>query len=77
MPYAIAPKTQTRVPMVVWMSKGMASDGRIDTDCLRHEANAPASHDNLFHSVLGLMQVETVEYSRSLDLFAGCRRPAT
>jgi len=77
MPYAIAPKTQTRVPMVMWLSNGMASDGAIDVDCLRHEASAPVSHDNLFHSVLGLMQVETVEYSRSLDLFAACRRPAT
>ena len=34
------------------------------------------SHDNLFHSVLGLMNVTTRVYDPSLDLFAPCRRPA-
>jgi lipid A ethanolaminephosphotransferase len=31
------------------------------------------SHDNFFHSVLGLLDVETKEYRRDLDIFAGCR----
>lgn len=72
-PYAIAPPTQTKVPMVMWLSPEMVSARGIDLACLRHEAKAPASHDQLFHSVLGLLQVQTAEYSLQLDLFAGCR----
>ncbi|MBC7989323.1 MAG: phosphoethanolamine--lipid A transferase [Luteimonas sp.] len=74
MPYAIAPDTQTKVPMVLWLSSGFAADRGIDTSCLRREAKAPASHDNLFHSVLGLMQVQTREYDPRLDLFQSCSR---
>lgn len=71
-PYAIAPDTQTRVPMVMWLSSGFAASRGVDMECLRREATAPASHDNLFHSVLGLMQVGTPEYEPKLDLFRGC-----
>ena len=31
-----------------------------------------AAHDNLFHSVLGLMGVSTAAYRRSLDAYTGC-----
>ncbi len=73
-PYAIAPKEQTRVPMVMWFSPGFQADALLDMDCLHREASQPASHDNLFASVLGLMQVTTGEYRQSLDLFASCRK---
>jgi lipid A ethanolaminephosphotransferase len=73
-PYAIAPATQTQVPMVMWFSPEMAKDRGIDLACLRRRAAQPASHDNLFHSVLGLMQVRTRAYDRRRDLFAGCDR---
>jgi lipid A ethanolaminephosphotransferase len=72
MPYAIAPETQTKVPMVFWLSPGFAAARGIDTSCLRREGKEPASHDNLFHSVLGLMQVQTREYDPRLDLFRSC-----
>lgn len=71
-PYAIAPDTQTRVPMVMWLSPGMAASRGIDQGCLKRESAAPVSQDNLFHSVLGLMQVSTPEYDPRLDLFHGC-----
>ncbi len=72
-PYAIAPQTQTRVPMVMWLSPGFARSRGVDLTCLRREGEQmPASQDNLFHSVLGLMQVSTPEYDPRLDLFRGC-----
>jgi lipid A ethanolaminephosphotransferase len=74
-PYAIAPQTQLRVPMVMWLSPGFAASRGIDTACLRREAERPASHDNLFHSVLGLMQVGTSVYDARRDLFGRCVRP--
>ncbi|UUZ71079.1 hypothetical protein LP415_18095 [Polaromonas sp. P1(28)-8] len=30
------------------------------------------SHDNYFHSVLGLMKVQTRVYQPALDIYAGC-----
>ena len=71
-PYAIAPDLQTHVPMVVWLSRQMSS-GDVDARCLRRKSHAALSHDNLFHSVLGLLDVETQAYQPSLDIFDGCR----
>lgn len=72
-PYAIAPKEQTSVPMVWWLPEGSARDLRVDTSCLRAEAQKPASHDNLFSSILGLLDIETPRYKAERDLFAPCR----
>ena len=30
------------------------------------------SHDYLFHSILGMLDVETRDHRQSLDFFAGC-----
>jgi lipid A ethanolaminephosphotransferase len=72
MPYAIAPEEQTRVPMLMWFSPGFAADRGLNLACLRQRAEQRADHDNLFPSVLGLMQVKTAVYDRSRDVFAGC-----
>jgi lipid A ethanolaminephosphotransferase len=72
-PYPIAPKEQTRVPMVLWISPGFAREAALDLGCLKRRAAQPASHDNLFHTVVGLMDVRTAVYERPLDLTAGCR----
>ncbi len=74
MPYSIAPKVQTEVPMVMWFSPSYVKDFALDTGCLRQRASLPAAHDNLFHSVLGFMDVKTGIYEPSMDLAADCRR---
>lgn len=72
-PYAIAPDVQTSVPMVMWFSSGFADSRGIDVGCIARKAESiDASHDNLFHTVLGLMQVRAPEYRASLDLLRGC-----
>ncbi len=73
MPWSIAPREQTHVPMVMWFSPGFARASGLDSTCLRRRASLPASHDNLFSSVLGLMQVTTSEYQPAYDLFESCR----
>jgi lipid A ethanolaminephosphotransferase len=77
MPYAIAPEAQIHVPMVTWLSPSMRETMGVDQSCLVNHAAQRVSHDNLFHSVLGLMDVKTSVYDPSLDLFAACRRPAS
>lgn len=72
-PYSIAPKVQVEVPMVMWFSEGYARSFGLNTDCLRRRAALPATHDNLFHSVLGLLDVQTGSYDRAMDLAVTCR----
>ncbi|HZY19422.1 MAG TPA: phosphoethanolamine--lipid A transferase [Ramlibacter sp.] len=74
-PYAIAPDVQKHVPMVAWLSPSFARSAGLDTDCLRGRADQPVSHDNLFHSILGVLDVETGVYDPARDLFRPCRRP--
>jgi lipid A ethanolaminephosphotransferase len=76
LPYAIAPDVQKHVPMVMWLSGGLPAAEGLDLDCLRRRAALPASHDNLFHTVLGLLDVKTALYDPAWDLAQGCRKPA-
>jgi lipid A ethanolaminephosphotransferase len=73
LPWSIAPAEQTHVPMLMWLSPGYARSFALDTSCLRERAARPASHDNLFHTVLGLLDVRTAVHEPALDLAAGCR----
>ncbi|MBC7941007.1 MAG: sulfatase-like hydrolase/transferase, partial [Chitinophagaceae bacterium] len=72
-PYATAPEAQTKVPMVWWLSKGFTRSFGLDRDCLAAQTTRPWGHDQLFHSLLGLLQVETSVYERALDISAACR----
>ncbi len=74
MPYAIAPAEQTQVPMLWWLSDGYARRFGLDRNCLRqHSATAAPTHDHLFHSLLGLLDVRTAIHDTALDLGAVCR----
>ena len=73
LPYAIAPDLQKRVPWITWLSPGFAQRRRLDAACLRGQADAEISHDHYFHSVLGLLDVQTSVYQPALDAYAGCR----
>ncbi len=73
MPYSIAPSEQTKVPMMMWFSPGYARSFGLDLACLKKRAEQPASHDNVFHSVLGLLDVRTAVRDETMDLSASCR----
>lgn len=73
MPYAIAPEVQKQVPMAMWLSEGYAASFGVDAACLAERARRPASHDHLFHTVLGMLDIRTEAYARDLDLLQGCR----
>lgn len=72
-PYALAPREQTHVPMVLWLSDGLREDLSIDYACVEAHRGAPLSHDNLFHTVLGLMRIRTAAYRPERDFLRGCR----
>jgi lipid A ethanolaminephosphotransferase len=73
LPFAVAPDVQKRVPWITWLSPGFTASHGLDAACLKGRADAPVSHDHLFHSVLGLMSVQTSVYQGALDAYAPCR----
>jgi len=42
-------------------------------ECMEKQSARTLSHDNLFHSMLGLLDVQTALHQPALDVFAGCR----
>lgn len=75
-PYAIAPKYQTRVPMVMWFSPLWAKNEGFDLDCLRKNAETKKfSHDNYFHTVFSMMDTknDVSVYDKNLDILAQCK----
>ena len=73
LPYAVAPREQTHVPMVVWFAPQTVADATLDVGCVQRGRDAALSHDHLFHSVLGLLGLRASEYRAELDAFAACR----
>jgi len=73
-PYPFAPDAQKHVAMVAWLGDGTAARSRIDAGCLRGRLDEAFSHDNLYHSVLGLLDVTTPTYDRRLDIWSACKR---
>lgn len=76
-PYALAPREQTHVPMVTWLSAGLQQRTGVRTDCLRQRAAEPLSHDNVFHMVLGVMDVTTRVRQSALEVLTPCAAEAS
>lgn len=76
MPYRMAPTEQTHVPMLTWVSKPLQQAQGLRLDCLRAQAAQPWSHDNLFHTMLGLARVGTTARDGTLDMLAPCTGPS-
>ncbi len=68
-PYMIAPKEQTHVPFYIWMSDDYANQKGIDKASIVSKAvTGEYSHDNLFHTLLGLYGVKTTARDNTLDI---------
>lgn len=73
-PYVIAPDEQKHIPFLIWASDETYSVLGIDKECLQKNASAIISHDNIFHTLLGLSGIKTAEYTPDMDLFSTCRK---
>ena len=76
MPYRMAPTEQTHVPMLTLGLKPLQQAQGLRLDCLRTQAAQPWSHDNLFHTMLGLARVGTTARDGTLDMLAPCTGPS-
>jgi lipid A ethanolaminephosphotransferase len=74
LPYAIAPNEQKQIPWLNWFSPEFVAAKKLDVTCLQNNASQRITHDNLFHSVLGLLDVKTALHSPKLDVYAPCMK---
>ena len=72
-PYRWAPEGQVKVPFMIWMDSQTAENMRINRECMLQNLNQPRSHDNLFHTALGILGLRTSVYKPELDVFYKCR----
>ncbi len=68
LPYFLAPEAQTHIPMLLWLSESYRQQYPQAWSTLQAKINAPLSHDNLSHSLLGLYAVQSHVYQSNLDL---------
>jgi lipid A ethanolaminephosphotransferase len=71
-PYIFSPEEQRKVPMMLWMSDSFSQRFRVDRSCLAARSGQQFSHDNVFHSTLGMLNVNTAVYNPKLDMFHAC-----
>ncbi len=64
MPYFMAPEAQTHIPAIMWFGDGF----KISKDALKKNSSRAYSQDNIFHTLLGLMEVETTLYDKDKDI---------
>lgn len=76
MPYSFAPDVQKHVPMLLWTSSQYDQRVGLRSQCVRDRAHVALSHDNLYHTILGLTEVRNQAYESRLDILSGCRAGA-
>ena len=72
LPYGMAPDDQKHVPMIAWLGT-LGARTKLQQACLSKTLDNSVSHDNLYHSVLGLVDVQTPTYQPGMDAFNSCR----
>ncbi len=74
-PYLLAPEQQTHIPFMFWLSRNYQQSFGVDEQCLRDQAaKETVSQDNLFSTMLGMMNIQTSVYQPEMDLLSHCRR---
>lgn len=71
-PYAIAPSQQTHIPMMVWFSKPWQQSELSQVNCLAQQRSTKLSHDNLFPSLLSLLDVKSSVINENNDMLRLC-----
>lgn len=71
-PYAIAPSQQTHIPMLMWFSEQWQRHQSASINCLNQQKNSLLSHDNLFPTLLNLLDIKSSTIHDHLDLLKQC-----
>lgn len=71
LPKAIAPDTQLHIPALMWFGSNFRD---VNLNDLRMKSGKRYSHSNVFHTMLGLFEIESSVYIADMDLLNGARR---
>lgn len=69
-PYILAPSQQTRVPMILWFSKSWQQPGMLS--CLKQQVDLPRSHDNLFPTLLSVLNIKSQVIDPKFNMLSLC-----
>ncbi len=72
-PYAMAPSQQTHVPMMMWFSDQWAANAADQVACLSRQKSTELSQDNLFPSLLSLLDVKSEVIDINNDMLQRCK----
>lgn len=72
MPYKLAPDEQKQVPMISWFGDKHDQLVGLSSRCTLASKQHEISHDNLFHTELGLLDIDTNAYDADLDIYSDC-----
>ncbi len=73
LPYFMAPDEQKHIGSLMWFGGEIKDD--IDTEKLNTYKNETFSQDNLFHTLLGLFEVDTKVYKKEMDILYNAKKP--
>jgi lipid A ethanolaminephosphotransferase len=76
-PYFMAPDFQTHVPMVIWMSERFRATLGLNQGCMAKRMEDAVTHDNMFSTVIDMLDVVTIAENEALDLADSCRAKAS
>ena len=71
-PYAIAPTQQTHIPMLMWFSTVWKNQAKQQVKCLAQQGRQELSQDNLFPTMLSLLDVKSKVIDPNNDMLAAC-----
>ncbi|WP_445116268.1 phosphoethanolamine transferase [Acinetobacter sp. WZC-1] len=71
-PYAIAPVQQTHIPMLMWFSAPWKQTASAQIGCLTQQKNSTLSQDNLFPTLLSLLDVKTRVINENNNMLHQC-----
>ena len=71
-PYAIAPTQQTHIPMLMWFSTAWQHQAKQQIKCLAQQGRKELSQDNLFPTMLSLLDVKSKVIDPNNDMLAAC-----
>lgn len=72
-PYILAPSQQTHVPMILWFSQAWQKQQPQLVPCLKQQLSLPRGQDNLFPSLLALLQINSKVINSELNMLSNCK----
>ncbi len=67
LPYFMAPDSQKHVAAIMWFGDSF----KVEKAALKEKSSEAFSHDNIFHTILGLLEVSTSVYDKDMDMING------